>query len=1023
MKKTDLLERLLCSTILTGAVMFAAPVYAQDVEAQDTDIEMEGDEERMVVTGSRLVSSTVTSNNPVLQVDARDLQARGTVLIEDFINTLPQVLAAQTTDVANGASGTSSLNLRGLGADRTLVLIDGKRLPYGSPQFSAANVDLVPTALIERVDVVTGGASAVYGSDAVGGVVNFILKDDFEGLQIDVQGGFNWDQNDNEFAQAVLASSLQPVPSDSVIDGFNTVVSATFGANTADDRGNVTAFFQYLRQGESLQSDHDISGCALGASSSQFAVDGIACVGSGNFRRFIDAGNTFLEEDGTLVPFVGGPLQTFNFGPFNAFQRPVERFTIYAKAHYDILENMRGYIDVEFQNNTTDSQIAPSASFNRPFRINCDNPLLQNGLGPNGDGEGTFFDLSNCQTDANGDVIVEDIAFRTSHRNVEGGPRRSTIDLSTWRVVGGIDGSLFNDTVSYDLHAQFARTSIVDISRNDLNFNRVQEAVFVIEDENGNLVCRDPDARAAGCVPWNIFQRGADGSTGVSQEAVDYIQGVGITTGFTEQVVIGGTIQADGTDYGMISPFAEDGLQILGGFEIRGDSLESIPDDISQISAGRGLTGTGGGTLPVAGEVRVAEAFMEARIPLIQDWPFIQELAINGAYRRSMYTTDGNGVTNSFDTNTYHAGLTWQVNDEIRLRGQFQRALRAPNVIELFTGQNTGLFDANAGANGLFDPCAGDFDPNTDIPEPAATEAECAFTGVTAAQYGTILDNEAGQLNTVTGGNPNLNPELSETITAGIVYQPAFVPGLTVAVDYFLIDGADFIGSIPGQNILDNCVASGNPTFCNLIQRDEFGSLFIANESPTGVGFAGVFLTNTNVAFNKTSGLDFQVDYVFDTADLGFGDYGSVIVDYAATYVRKLETVPFAGEEPFECAGFTLGNCANPTPKYRHVTNFTWETPYALDLRLSWRYIGSVENEGAFTAEIDSGFDAEQYLDVAAFYSPADSVTFRFGINNLLDNDPPISTSVGTAPGNGNTFPGTYDALGRYVFAGVTFTR
>ncbi len=1033
MKKSDLLERLLCSTILTAAVFCAAPAMAQEAEADEVDVEMEEEtDERMVITGSRLLGSSFDAPNPVLTVNPQDLASRGTVQVEDFLNRLPQVFTGQTSDVSNGASGTATVNLRGLGANRTLPLIDGKRLPYGSPVFSPSNVDLVPTQLVERIDVVTGGASAVYGSDAVAGVVNFILKDDFEGFEVDVQGSFNVDQNDNNLAQIVLAESGQPIPADSTLDGFGAVVSATFGANTRDDKGNVTLFFQYFRQGEQLGGDHDVGACSLGSGG---GTGGLGCVGSSNFRRFntnVGLPLQFQTETGELVPFSGGPDETFNFGSFNFYQRPVERFTIYGKAHYQFLENLRGYLTAEFMNNSSDAQIAPSASFNRPFEINCDNPLLNQGLAADGTGN-TYLDILGCE----GDEIVP---FIHSHRNVEGDPRISIIENSTYRVVGGIDGQLFNDTVTYDLFAQFSRVTLQDVSIGDISFDNAQQALFVVADPTtGEPVCSDP---SGGCVPWDIFTRGADGSTGVTPEAAAFIQGVGITTGDVEQVVIGGTLQVNTGDYGFSSPFAKDGASVLGGFEFRSDNLESIPDVVSRTPLGRGLTGVGGATLPVQGEVRVAEAFTEVNIPIIQDVPFIQDFSINGAYRRSMYTVDDlDGNTNSFDTNTFHAGVAWRPIDDIRLRAQFQRAVRAPNVIELFTGQDTGLFDLQAGPNGLGDPCAGDFDPNTPIPEPSASFEQCVNTGVTPfvddgvatpGEYGTIEDSAAFQFNSITGGNPDLEPESSDTITAGIQITPRWIDNLTVSVDYFNISVTDFINPIPPAVSLSECINTGNAAFCDLIQRDAFGTLFLTNTTADGE-VAGITATDVNIAEFNTSGLDFNIQYAFEIGDLGFGDYGTFVFDYAATYLLELEFQSIPGAEFDSCVGVWLNPCTGansivgvPTPEYRHFAAFTWETPVDLDIRLNWRYSSSIsiaEDAPAVSNSIDGGHRAVQYLDAAFFYRPVDDIALRMGVNNIFDRDPPLTTTPGTGTGNNNTFPGVYDATGRFFFFGVTFTR
>jgi len=987
--------------ILAGLAFGISPMIAmaQD-EAQDEDQETAQDApdvERIVVTGSRLMTNpNVQAPNPVLTVGAEEIQSRGTVRIEDLTNQLPQVFAAQASEVSNGASGTAQLDLRGLGPVRTLVLIDGRRLPFGDSSSSAPNLDMVPTRLIERLDIVTGGASAVYGSDAVAGVANFILKRDFEGIEIDVQGGFNQAGNDRGFFENVLAAGAQPIPG-STTDGREINLSLTMGANTGDGRGNATLFFNYENLNAITQDGRVESACALGAASGATSFGGVGCVGSSNFRRFAnfsDGDDVFQQEDGNLTPFAGGPAETFNFGPFNFFQRPRERFQIYTRAHYELTDDIEAFADLSFTNTSSDAQIAPSASFGS-WTINCDNPLIQNPGGANGV---SLFDVFNCQGDEEIDGLF------ASHRNVEGGPRNSSLDNTSWRTIGGLRGTIFND-FDFEIFGQFARTQDTDISENDFIIDNVQDAFLVVADENGNPVCRSGNA---GCVPYNIFQRGPNGESLVTQAALDYVQGIGITTGETEQKVFGGNVQTDLGRYGVQSPMANEGVGFLVGGEYREDSLNAKPDQISQQSDG-GFTGVGGPTLPVSGEIRVSEIFFEAQVPLIADVPFIERFDIGGAYRYSDYTTDGGNVENSFTTDTYHVFANWTPVEDLRLRGQFQRAVRAPNVIELFTPQGTNLPNLTSGTNGFFDPCAG--------PNPAATQAECANTGVTAGQYGNIPDVISGQTQSITGGNPNLDPEESDTITVGAILTPSAVPGLTISVDYFDIEVSDAIAAgIPAQTTLNECLATGDAAFCDLITRDNAGSLIAGT---AGVGFQQ---TNINIATLETSGVDFQVVYDLDLWDIGLEDFGSVRFDYASTYLDELQTTPFPGADPITCAGEHAGSCRIPSPEYRHRMLNTWTTPWDFTVDLTWRYFSSTDNNAGSDVNpaIDREIDAINYLDLAVRYDWSDEIQFRAGVNNLTGTKIPVVTSAGPPEGNGNTYPTLFDT-GRFIFFGMTY--
>lgn len=958
----------------------------------------EGQVEEVVVTGSRLnTNSNLDAPNPVLNISAEEIDNRGTVRVEDLTNVLPQVFAGQASEVSNGATGTATLNLRGLGSIRTLVLIDGRRLPYGSPQTASPDLNLIPTQMIERVEIVTGGASAVYGSDAVGGVANFILRKDFEGVEFESQGGFYQAGNDDDLFRNVLEAGSQPVP-DGGIDGREIFGSMIIGANTPDDRGNVTAFINYQSLNEITQDNRIYSACALGVAEGPESFDGLGCVGSANFRLFGGPGGfTFQEESGEIVPFAGGPSQTYNFGPLNYFQRPIERFQIYTRAHYDITDNIEVFADLSYINTSTDAQIAPSASFGiGAYSINCDNPFIQSNDGI------SLLDVFGCTPE---DVAAgNDVSGITaSHRNVEGAPRNSNIDLTTWRTVGGFRGT-FADNFDFEVFGQFARTLLTDIATNDFVISNLQDAFFAVEDENGNVVCRSGNT---GCVPYNIFQRGPGGTSLVSQDSLDYILGPSIVTGETQQIIFGGNVQTDLGEFGVKSPFADGGVGLLMGVEYREDRLDSQPDVISQTPGG-GFTGVGGASLEVSGEVEVAEFYSETQIPLISGAVLAEELTLRAGYRFSEYTTKGNDTAGGFDTNSYFASLSWAPVEDVRFRAQYQRAIRAPNVIELFTGQDQGL-TALSQTGGLFDPCS--------TANPVATLEQCVRTGVTPEQYGTgqIIDVISGQSGSITGGNPNLQPEVSDTYTLGFVFTPSFLPGFSLAFDYFDISLDETItGGIPSQTILNECLNTGSDVFCDLIQRDANGTL---NSGTPGTGFTQ---TNLNIANLSTNGFDIQMIYDMDLNMVGL-DGWSVTFDYAMTYLNSLSTVPFPGADEVECVGLFAGQCGTPNPEYRHRMLATWNTPYPLSFTTTWRFFGATDNDNGVGsgAPVDDELESRNYLDLSANYSFGDQLSLRAGILNVTGVQPPVTTALGPPLGNGNTAPTVYDATGRFFFFGA----
>ena len=978
------------------AVGFAPGALAQDTSAAGEPIE-EIIIEEIITTGTRLKANpNLAAAVPVLSVTGAEGAIRGNVRIEDFVNVLPQVFANQASEVSNGASGTAALDLRGLGRNRTLVLIDGRRLPYGSSSISAANLDIVPMQLVERVDILTGGASAVYGSDAVSGVANFILKRDFEGVELGVQYGTSYNSNSNGFWEQVLEAGNQPVPG-SNWDGDETLVYAMLGGNLANGRGNVTLFASYEDREAIFQADRIYSGCALGQDDGASSFGGFGCVGSGNYRLMAGSGGFFFqEEDGTMVDWAGGPAQTFNFGPFNFFQRPSERYNLYGKGYIDVTDNIEAFADISYMNNFSDAQIAPTASFGlSSYSINCDNPFLQNNPGV------PLLDVYGCTAQ---DVIDGTIknGIGASHRNVEGGPRNSRNENSAMRLVTGLRGSFADDVWGWEAFVQVSETRDQGESTNDFVVANLQQAFLVTTDASGNAVCIDP---SGGCAPYNIFQRGPAGESLVTPEATSFIHGIGLTNGSTKQFIYGGSIQADLGEYGWQLPWADYGVSALFGFEQRKDELSARPDEISQI-AGGGFTGVGGATLPVAGEVDVTEFFTEIEVPLVSGVTGIQELTLRGQYRTSDYEGTGNNVTNPFDADAYGLSLAWAPIDSLRFRAQFQRAVRAPNVIELYTGQNTNLPNLSGAttANGLqiFDPCASD--------APIASLAECQNTGVTAAQYGTIFDVISGQTQSLTGGNPLLDPESADTTTFGFVWTPEFVEGLSVSIDYFNILVEDAINAgIPAQTTLDECLATGNAAFCNLITRGPGGTL--ASGSP-GVGF---LQTNINIAELETKGVDLQVVYDFD-----IGGRHDIRLDYAATILDQLDFVPFPGADPIQSAGFFGNQAGPPSPEYRHRIVGTWQTPWSLDIGATWRHFGGTDNDNP-AETLEAKLDSVDYLDLSLnWYLMDDTITIRASILNVTGEDPPIYSSAGPAMGNGNTYPTVYDT-GTAYFAALKY--
>lgn len=985
MRTQKIRNRLLSTTMIGGfaALAFAAPAMAQDAPAsQDLD--------DVIVTGSRIPQTNLVTTSPVTQVTGEDIDVAGVTRVEDLISQLPQAFAAQNSTVSNGASGTATVSLRNLGSSRTLVLIDGRRMGYGSPNDDAADLNQIPEQLVERVEVLTGGASAVYGSDAVAGVVNFIMKKDFEGLQIDAQYGFYQHNNDYDGVgnlRSVIAArgatnpSQFALPDDNVSDGESRSINITMGVSAPDGRGNITAYAGYRNNNPILQRDRDYSSCAIARPSTSTSLD-YTCGGSstsfpGRFTDFAGGFNSTLGAGRTFVPF-SAALNQYNYGPLNYYQRPDERYTLGAFGRYEVTDKVEAFAQLMFTDYRSVSQIAPSGDFFNTSTINCGNPLLS------------------AQQSATIGCTPANIAADTvrtmyiGRRNVEGGGRQDDLNYTSYRGVAGIRGEL-TPGWNYDIAAQFSRVALARTYLNDFSVTRLNRALDVVN-VAGTPTCRSVvNGTDPNCVPYDIFIVG-----GVTPAALNYLQIPLIQRGETTQQVVTAAITGD---TGWSFPTSARTVQVAFGAEYRRDALASTTD--AAFASGDGA-GQGGPTIGLSGDADVSEVFGEIQIPLADDQPWAYSASIDAAYRRSEYE--------NFGTDTYKIGADYAPVEDFRLRASYSRAVRAPNVIDLFSAQGLGLFDIAR------DPC----DATT-----GAVAAGCIGAGahqVTAGESTSgALDSPAGQYAQLTGGNPNLNVEEADTITYGVVFQPTAIPGFNISVDYFSIEVAQAIQTVGAANTLNLCYVDGDAAACSRIVRNTSnGALWVGN------GY--VQNLNNNIGGLQTAGVDVNANYAFDFEDVGMMNMGSMQLSFVGTWLEELvfDSGTGGAGAVVDCVGQFGSICGTSNPEWRHRARATWLTPWDLDLSATWRYYGEVDNDaqtetyGAVTVpRLDRHFDAENYLDLAAVWQVMDTVTLRAGVNNVLDNDPQISYNVGTT-GNGNTFPQLYDSLGRYFFFSVT---
>ncbi len=981
-----------------GLALISTPSFAQDAE----DGADAANDKPIVVTGSLVKRPNEDSAAPVTVVGGDDFKGQGATKVEDLFNSLPQVIATQSSGISNGADGTATVDLRGLGVSRTLVLVDGKRLmPGGIGGGAGADLNFIPSALINSVEILTGGASSTYGADAVSGVVNFKMNREFQGVRIDAQYGMYQHNNNNEIRSIV--NNRFSAPTGSTINGGAFDVSIAIGSSLADDRGNIVAYAG-LRQDTAITQDkYDYSICTLNPSGlNTGGVTDFACGGSGTPAQTriggISAANAALAGIPTsgsytltgangLIPYVA-LRDGYNFAPLNYFRRPSTRYTAGVFADYEISPAFNPYLDVMFMDYSTQAQIAPSGAFFGTRTTNCNNPFLTSNLTVGraicGAGLGT----------------ATNATFLLGKRNVEGGPRFNDIGFTQFRVTTGMKGDI-SDNWSYDVSAQFGQISVANTYRNDVSSARINEALLV-GGTLANPVCLSGNAA---CVPYNVFSNG-----GVTAAAAGFIGIPLVITGKTKETIVNGTMFGD---LGFASPFASDTVGVAFGGEWRKEQLATQPD-LSYIN-GDGA-GQGGPTLPIDGAYSVRDVFAEAVIPLVQDKTFFQDLTLELGFRNSSYKVAGGAGSNS--ENTYKIAGNWSPVEMLKIRGSINRAVRSPNIGELFVNQSVGLF---AGT----DPCAGTAVAGL---VNGFSAAQCARTGVTAAQFGNLLPNTAQQYNQLGGGNLGLTPEKADSWTAGFVLAPN--RNLSLSVDYYNIKIKNAVGGIGAQVILNQCIATNDPFFCGKITRSPAstgpaaGSLWLGE-----AGFIDNRTTNTGSATAK--GVDVNFDYRMALGEnaLKFSMVGS--------YTQSQTFQPLTGGFSYNCAGLYGLTCNNPTPKWKHVAKLKFNTANDFAATLSWRYVGGVKLDSTssdsdlnglapgapvvLTGNTDEALKAENYFDLLFSIPLKDTVGFRLGINNILDNDPPLVSQAALGGfGNGNVFPGTYDHLGRYLFVGIT---
>ena len=1001
-----------------ASIALSTPALAQEANDQLPGGEATQEPNLIVVTGSRIASPTADSIQPLQVIDSAAIENSGVTNIQELLQENPAVgtplFTPTNSAFANGALGLTTIDLRDLGTNRTLVLVNGRRVVSGLAGAAAVDLNVIPTQFLEKIDILTGGASSLYGSDAVAGVVNFVYKTDYEGLEIQGQYG-QTDRGDTETYQ----------------------VNGIMGGNFDDGRGNIMVHLGYSNNKGLLARERPNT---FFDDFDAFAFDGIflgnidpslfgqevqpffsSFPAQGRFDVFNTSG---VGDDFTFDPngalqncfTTNGPSCTASIGSGtgpNGFNRqfyrtlsvPVERYVAAASANYEFADNINAFAEVTYVKTTASRLIEPypaasggispiypatgRAPIESFFEVDTDNDgipdttqILVNPFVPQA--------IVDASSDFDGDGL-RDIGF--TRRLLEFGERRGNGSRDFYRFVVGFDGTLADDRLRWDVSYNYGRSTENQVTGGQVNVPNFRSSFAAVPDVNdldgdGNTteaICADAQARAEGCVPVNIFGLGA-----VTPEALAYINAPGSYQTDIRQQVLQANLSGSLFDL----PAGPVGFAV--GTEYR---KESSSDDYD-ILTNQGLNGNN--LIPdTAGEFDVLEGYAEVRVPIFSGKPFFELLELGGAIRVADYSTVGSVVS-------YNGQVVWSPVDDIRIRGTYSRAVRAPSIGELFSAQSqtfpTGLNDPCAGIGASGDGALGD----RCRAEPGVNQNIANNGGVF-----TITQADSQGISGFNGGNPNLGEETADSWTVGLVIRPRSIPALrnlTLTADYYNISVENII-SAPGRGfILDQCYNKGNQAFCDLITRRAQGD---STNSPGSIELINAF--NINGALQETEGLDVTANWF---TPLGLSEDDRLNFSISYTHVFKHDFYAAVGEEADRQAG-EIG-----TAKDRFTANLGYETgPFRVGF--TGTYIGASTEDDQFCLAfgLDVGCfrqDAEFYLDAQVKWSIDDRFEVYLGADNLLDNDAPNLLTNTTFNSTGtDTAADVYDIFGRRYYAGV----
>ena len=927
-------SRLTKSVRLALAVGAVAVISSNNVHAQEVEENAEA-VEKISVTGSRIKRQELVSSSPINIINEVAIEITGASNVADFLNELPSAgipgSADTNTNFRTSTTGLNTIDLRNLGPERTLILVNGRRHIGGSAGSSTVDVSMIPVSLVERVEVVTGGASAVYGSEAITGVINFIMKDNFEGFEIEGRYG------------------------DSDIGGGDrTDLSLTVGSNFADDKGNAVLFLGHSDSGVLNSRDRKLS--ANDANNSSFGP-------KGNFQ--IPGGGFITQDDDTGIwdkPLVLAE-DGFDRNQVRIIKVPTKRTQVSANINYEINDHFNFFSETSYNQLTSFSRLEPSivgdfisvGNSIANIRIPIDNAFVPAEL---------------RSAVLAGDPDATEIAMR--RRFVELGPRSSDVQRRVFRTALGFEG-IINDDWEYEVYYQYGNFGQDQTNGGVFNTLNFYNALRVEADGEGGFQCADSFAKDLGCVPIDVFGAGS-----ISGAALDWVSVDSQLTSKMEQEVIGATIS------GVAFELPAGDVGVAFGYEWREEESRFNSDSLAQ----SGLT-SGNTTPNTVGEFDVNEFFIEAVIPVLSEQPLAHYLGLEFAVRYSDYSTTG-------DTTTYKASLDWSPTEDLKIRGGFSTAVRAPNIGELFDPGSETFRD-------FVDPCAfggagGTSSTGETYQEQSATvQANCATIPGTATldPFGNNIRSAGG----LSAGNPDLIQEESEATTVGFVYTPTQIENLSFTMDYYKITVDNAINEFSAQTTVDQCVRQEsfpNNPFCDLIERDPISGL--VNR---------INALAINVAEYEVEGVDFTADYSMQLGE------GNLILGMVGNHSMANDFVPFAGGEAVDSQG-EIG-----APDWKVNLNATYRMDY-LTVAWSTRLLDRVfvendqkENFGEIGSFVYHDLQARYTLDDEGMYE------VYAGVDNLFDKEPPLLGQgvPGDITGT-NTASDVYDAIRRYYYVG-----